>query len=80
MVQPGQWTVRLTSLAKADFRHIVAWTQRHFGEAEARRYAATLSDAILLTCYPEAGSLFHRIREEGPHEDTPAGQCYTQGS
>lgn len=46
MAQPGQWTVRLTRLAEADFQGIVTWTARHFSDAQARIYAGTLSDAM----------------------------------
>lgn len=35
MARPGQWTVRLTHLAEADFQGIVAWTARHFSDAQA---------------------------------------------
>jgi toxin ParE1/3/4 len=40
------WTVRLTAAAEGDFQHILRWTVAHFGEAQARTYAETLSAAI----------------------------------
>lgn len=40
------WTVRLSAAAEADFRQILRWTVDHFGSAQARVYAATLSSAL----------------------------------
>lgn len=40
------WTVRLTATAEADFRKIVHWSAREFGERQARNYALTLSQAL----------------------------------
>jgi len=38
--------VRITAAAEVDFQDIVGWTAEHFGEAQARVYAATLSAAL----------------------------------
>jgi toxin ParE1/3/4 len=38
--------VRLTAAAQADFQDILRWTLEHFGEAQARVYAETLSAAL----------------------------------
>lgn len=40
------WTVRVTAAAETDFRNIVEWTAEHFGAAQARAYAATLSSSM----------------------------------
>jgi len=40
------WIVRLTDAAEGDFQDILRWTVVHFGEAQARSYAETLSAAI----------------------------------
>jgi toxin ParE1/3/4 len=40
------WRVRLTTAAETDFRDILQWTAEHFGEAQARAYAETLSMAL----------------------------------
>jgi toxin ParE1/3/4 len=39
-------TVRLSATAEADFRQILRWTVDHFGSAQARVYADTLSSAL----------------------------------
>ena len=44
--QPSRWTVRLSAAAEADFRQIIGWTTSHFGQAQARIYAATLASAL----------------------------------
>ena len=41
-----QQPVRLTDAAEGDFQDILRWTVAHFGEAQARTYAETLSAAI----------------------------------
>lgn len=41
-----RWTVRLSAAAEADFRQILRWTTSHFGQAQARIYAATLTSAL----------------------------------
>jgi toxin ParE1/3/4 len=47
--------VRLTAAAEADFEDTLHWTVRHFGEAQARVYAETLSAALeALTAGPAA--------------------------
>lgn len=40
------WTVRLSAAAEADYRQILRWTMKHFGSAQARSYADTLSSAL----------------------------------
>ena len=40
------WTVRLTAAAEADFEEILRWTMDQFGEAQARIYAETISEAL----------------------------------
>ena len=40
------WPVRLPTAAEADFQDIVRWTAEHFGNAQARIYARTLSMAL----------------------------------
>jgi toxin ParE1/3/4 len=40
------WRVRLTAQAEADVAEILEWSARQFGEAQARRYAETLTSAI----------------------------------
>ncbi len=40
------WPVRLTAAAEADFHNILRWTVERFGEAQARVYATTLTDAL----------------------------------
>lgn len=40
------WPVRLTAAAEADFQGILRWTLEHFGEAQVRVYAETLSAAL----------------------------------
>ena len=40
------WAIRLTKSAEADFREIVRWITRQFGERQARAYSETLSAAI----------------------------------
>jgi toxin ParE1/3/4 len=67
MAQPGQWTVRLTHLAEADFQGILAWTARQFSEAQARIYAGILSDAV---CALENGPEIPTAR---PREDIGRG-------
>ncbi|MGD9586733.1 MAG: type II toxin-antitoxin system RelE/ParE family toxin [Brachymonas sp.] len=44
------WTVRLSAAAEADFRQILRWTVDHFGSAQARIYAETLSTALKDLC------------------------------
>ena len=43
---PCAWPVRLTAVAEADFRQILAWTSSRFGEKQARAYGETLSAAL----------------------------------
>lgn len=40
------WTVRLSATAEADFEHIIHWTSKPFGDAQAIAYAETLSPGI----------------------------------
>lgn len=40
------WTVRTTEPADDDFRSIIRWTAREFGEKQARAYAETLKIAV----------------------------------
>ena len=42
----AEWNVRLTAAAESDFRQIVRWSARQFGEIQAETYARTLSSAI----------------------------------
>lgn len=50
-----RWRVRLSAAAEDDFRNILRWTSERFGEAQARRYAGTLMQAIqALRAGPEA--------------------------
>ncbi len=42
----GEWSVRLTAAAQADFTEILRWTDRQFGKARAHRYASTISAAL----------------------------------
>jgi len=44
------WTVRLSAAAEADFRQILRWTVDHFGSAQGRIYADTLSMALKALC------------------------------
>jgi len=53
------WRVRLAAAAEADFRDILLWTLRQFGETQARIYSQTLSAA--LTSLPE-GPAAHGVR------------------
>ena len=46
MTGDRQWRVRLTADAEGDIRDILRWTAAHFGDAQARIYARTLSRAI----------------------------------
>jgi toxin ParE1/3/4 len=41
-----RWVVRLTATTEADFQNILRWTQDQLGEAQARVYSPTLSDAV----------------------------------
>ena len=41
-----RWAVRIAAAAEVDFQGIVRWTLEHFGEAQARLYAETLSAAL----------------------------------
>ena len=41
-----RWQVRLTGGARADLGNILRWTSERFGDAQARRYAVTLTQAI----------------------------------
>lgn len=47
-MRPGRnaWVVRLTQPAELDFAAIIAWTNEHFGERQARRYADTIIAAL----------------------------------
>ena len=55
------WTVRLTAAADSDFQGILRWTAAHFGEAQAREYAKTLSIAIdALAAGPNAAAAKER--------------------
>lgn len=40
------WSVRLTAAAEADFKHIVRWSARQFGDKQAVAYRKTLSLAL----------------------------------
>ncbi len=46
MTDRRRWRVRLAAAANADLRDILRWTSAHFGETQARIYAATLTEAI----------------------------------
>ena len=46
MTDHGRWRVRLMAAAEADLHNILRWTSEHFGEAQARIYAETLTDAV----------------------------------
>src|SRR6266850_6230417 len=47
------WTVRLTATAESDFRNIIDWTLKEFGDLQARNYADTISAALVaLTAGP----------------------------
>ena len=46
MTAKGRWRVRLAATAEADVHKILRWTDENFGEAQARAYAETLSEAI----------------------------------
>jgi toxin ParE1/3/4 len=47
------WTVLITESADRDYRDILAWTRREFGDLQSRRYADTLAAAIVaLTAAP----------------------------
>ena len=47
MPPAGRWTVRLAAAATGDFRTILQWTARRFGDhRQARLYAETLQDAL----------------------------------
>ncbi|MDE0176141.1 MAG: type II toxin-antitoxin system RelE/ParE family toxin [Defluviicoccus sp.] len=41
-----RWRIRLTAAARDDIRNVLLWTSERFGEAQARRYAGTLVEAI----------------------------------
>ncbi|MDE2907302.1 MAG: type II toxin-antitoxin system RelE/ParE family toxin [Acidobacteriota bacterium] len=41
-----RWRVRLSAAAEADFRDILRWTARQFGEAQAGVYHDVLASAI----------------------------------
>ena len=41
-----RWTVRLAAAATGDFRTILQWTARRFGDRQARLYAETLQEAL----------------------------------
>ena len=41
-----RWRIRLSAAAQSDFKKILAWSVNEFGEAQARRYADTLSSAL----------------------------------
>jgi len=45
-VVAGQWIVRLTAAAEADYRQILQWTLVNFARAQTRTYAVTLSAAL----------------------------------
>lgn len=47
MIRPHRsWRVRLTAQAEADVAEILEWTAGQFGDAQAHRYAETLTSAI----------------------------------
>jgi toxin ParE1/3/4 len=48
MTEEGHlWTVRLTATAESDFRNIIDWTLKEFGDLQARNYADTISAALV---------------------------------
>ena len=50
-----RWRIRLSASAEADFRDILRWTARQFGEAQADIYHDVLASAIAaLTDGPDA--------------------------
>lgn len=47
MIPPRRsWRVRLTAQAEAEVAEILEWSAQQFGEAQARHYAETLTNAI----------------------------------
>ncbi|HEV3432137.1 MAG TPA: type II toxin-antitoxin system RelE/ParE family toxin [Paraburkholderia sp.] len=62
MITPGgDWHVRLAALAEKDFRHILRWSTEHFGAAQARDYARTLTTTLQdLSFGPEIPGVRHR--------------------
>jgi toxin ParE1/3/4 len=55
------WRVRLSNAAAADHAAIIAWTTEHFGAAQARIYAETLSAALIaLRSGPDAPGVKRR--------------------
>ena len=49
------WPVRLSAAAEGDFQDILRWTAAQFGQAQARIYAKTISNALqALSAGPEA--------------------------
>lgn len=62
MIAKG-WVVRLSATAEADFRDILDWTSRRFGQDQTLIYAETLSDALAeLTAGPSIAGV--RARDE----------------
>lgn len=41
-----RWTIRLAAAAEADYRDILRWTVKTFGQQQAKIYAQTLSLAL----------------------------------
>lgn len=46
MVGDRGWPVLLSEAAQADLRNILRWSADRFGEAQARRYANIISEAL----------------------------------
>ena len=42
----GSWDVELADAALSDYREILLWTQKHFGERQASAYADALDDTL----------------------------------
>lgn len=60
------WRVRLGRQAESDFREILQWTRRSFGEIQAREYAETITLAIAaLGAGPDVVGA--RVRDELGH-------------
>lgn len=60
------WRVRPTQAADDDFRRIITWTTREFGEQQARVYAETLKQTLSdLTEGPALAGL--KVRDDIAH-------------
>jgi toxin ParE1/3/4 len=60
-IKKRSWPVRLSAAAERDFQDILRWTATQFGQAQARIYAKTISDALqALSAGPEAAAATKR--------------------